>query len=369
MIRLAYLGVLIIAGLLAYGAFALIRGAETPAEIAITTTEEDLPVLEPEADSRFYFLADQDLDTGQLALVLYRAGPDGNSVVVTDPDALKAAQSIAYVNTDATAGEAAGSIVLGVLGVPVEERIAALFRDDELILEVRCGSTTCGPHAIDEDIDFAGLLDASRPLPQIEESYDNYDAYLDALAFIKTTPEFALLDLQPSLDQTYPVAQQTPTGLAALPTIYRFADDPLDIDAHSSELSALISEALPEGVSLSNLTIEEHPPAIVVDRDNRRPATRGGAEIPFDQVRFYTPKFDITGAAALPEDLLETLTEETLQRVDWDDAAAEFIASLGFPCPDCYTIQIKGDVFNRAVVYHGRPEYYYLTFYDLRDAP
>ena len=110
--------------------------------------------------------------------------------------------------------------------------------------------------------------------------------------------------------------RDVPYATVVLPTIYRSADQPLDVETHTAVLSAMIQDALPEGVELSRLSIREHDPAIVVDVENRRPATRGGAEIPFSAVSFYTPQFNITGASSLPEDLLETLTEDTLLRID-----------------------------------------------------
>ena len=174
MIRLAFLGVFLLAGALAFGAFSLMRNSGGPAPIAVAVeaaepVPEVIPVEKPPEDERFYFLADQDLDVGQLALVLYRADASGNSVVVTDVDALKAAQETAYVNVKATGVELAGSTLLTVMGVPPEQRIAALFRGDEMVLELRCGSTTCDDFTASEDSDFADLVGASQPLTRIHE--------------------------------------------------------------------------------------------------------------------------------------------------------------------------------------------------------
>ncbi|AKS45573.1 hypothetical protein SAMN05444287_0669 [Octadecabacter temperatus] len=376
MIRLAFLLVTLVGGLIAFGAFYLVRGSGTQttgttAAVAEQPIEAPTPAPEPEPDTsaRLYFLADQYLDTGEIALVLDRAGPNGTSVVITDPAAIKNAQDLAFVNTETTGGEVAGAIVLGAMGVPLEQRIAALFRDDELVLEVTCGSTTCGDFASAEDADFAGLLDAAEPLVPIEEYYDTYATYLEALAFIANEPDYALLGLKANRDQAHPVPQAIPEAIVTLPTIHQSTSQPLDTETHAALLSALVQGALPEGVTISSINIEDHGAAILVDADNGLPATRAGAEIPFPDVLFYTPHINLTGASSLPDDLLETLTSETLSRVEWDDASKAFIQDLGLTCTDCYNFQIKGDVYDEATVIHSVPERYDLTFYDLRDAP
>ena len=368
MIRLAFFVVVLVAGILAFGAFSLVRSFGTPQmPQASAPVETPVPVenTTQAEDARHYFLVDQDLSDGDVALVLYRAGNDGETVVVTDIDALRAAQDLAYVNTRTTGAE----LVLGIMGVPPKQRIAALFRNDEMVLEVRCGSTTCGDFASPDDIEFAGLLGAALPLIPLQETHDTYDGYLDTLTFIQQNSGFALLGRAPGRDETHPVAQQIASGIVALPTIYRSADQPLDVQTHTALLRALIEDAMPDGVTLGALTIHTHDPAIVVDADNRRPATRAGAEIPFPDIAFYTPQFEINGAATLPEDLLESLTENTLLRVDWDDVADRFIQGIGFECADCYDVQIKGDSYNRATVIHSVPERYIIDFYDLRDTP
>lgn len=377
MIRLAFLGVLALAGLLAFAGYSLVRNTggtsvddTTAAQAAPQATVEAVPDAEPEPTTTpIYFLADQDLDTGALVLVLGHAGEGGGSVIVTDVSALKAAQDSAHINADPTDGEIIGSIALGMLGLAPEQRLAALFRDDELVLEVRCGSTTCGPNAADEDVDYAGLIAASRPFERAEETFDSYDAYLNALSFIASDPDYALLGLKPSSGGTHPVPRDTPTATIALPTIYRSAEQPLNVDTHTALLSALVSDALPDGITLTGLTMTAHGPAIVTDADNGLPATRGGAEIPFPDVLFYTPEFTISGASDLPDDVMQSLTEDTTLRIDWDAAQDGFLTGLGLTCSDCFILRIKGDTYDAATVVSRDPERYQIAFYDLRDTP
>jgi len=288
---------------------------------------------------------------------------------VTDRAALKAAQNSAFINTSSSDGDLTRAFELGISGAPSQQRIAALYRDDELIMDLRCLSDTCAADLTDEDVDYAGLLDVSRPLERVEEHYDNYEDYLSALSFIASDSNFALLGLTPSSDTAHPVPQDTPTATIALPTIYSNAAQPLDAGTHSALLTALITEALPSGVTLTNLTITDHGPSIVVDADNGLPATRGGAEIAFPDVLFYTPAFTISGASDLPDDVMQSLTRDTTQRVAWDATAEGFLRGLGLTCSDCHLLRIKGDSFDDATVITRDPELYSIAFYDLRDTP
>lgn len=374
MIRLASLAVILIAGAIAFAGFSVVKSSgtggvtnqDTPTAPAQTGQEPDAV---PDQDTRLYFLADTDLATGNIALVLYDAGPNGTDLVVTDADAIRAAQNDAWVNTETTGGEAIGKIVLAMMGVPPEQRIASLYRDDALVFHVTCGSTTCGGFASSENIEYAGLLDAAMPLIRVEEQFDDYTAYLDALAFIAAEPDFALFGLGPNRDETHPVPQMTPRVTVSLPTISQPADRPLNPDTHAALLSAIVTDALPAGAALENVTITPRGNAILVDADNGRAATRGGAEIPFPDVLFYRVSATISGVDDLTTGTLDTLTETTLQRVDFEDAASAFIAGLGLACADCFDVQIKGTAYDRATVTLREPERYYLDYYDLRDPP
>ncbi|WP_375281031.1 hypothetical protein [Pseudooctadecabacter sp.] len=374
MIRLASLGVLLAAGVLAYLGFALMRGSggdpsETPADVAEATAPPAPQAQSASQAARLYFLQDQDLTTGELALILHGAGPQGEDLIVTDTAALQAAQADASVTSESTTGQVFGAIVLAVMGVPPEQMIASLYRNDSLVLHVTCASTTCGDFAEDGHVDLAGLDAVADPLIRIDDSYDDYTSYLDALTAIAADPDFALLGLRPNRDETHPVAQSTPKASMALPTIVRPADQPLDVNTHTALLSALLQDTLPEGISVDAVTIRDLGPPVVVDADNGRPATAGGQPILFPAVRFYTPYVAISGASDLPDQTLEALTEQTLLRVDYASDAKAFIASLGVPCPDCFDIEARGDTYAAATVIHRQPETYPLSYYDLREAP
>lgn len=370
MIRLAFLGVLLAAGLLAYLGFAVMRGSGTD-EAQATADLSDAPAPEPATDdgSRLYFLQDQDLTTGDLALVLHRAGPNGEDLIVTDPAALQQARADAYITIQSTGGQTLGAQVLAVMGVPPEQTIASLYRDDTLVFHVTCGSTTCGPAAQDGSVNLAGLAAVADPLVRIDDQYDDYNAYLDALSALAADPDFALLGLQPSLVDTHPVAQMTPKASLALPSIIRRADQPLDVNTHTALLTALLQDVLPDGSSVDAVTLRDLGAPVVVDADNGRPATAGGQPIIYPDVQFYTPYVAISGVSDLPDASLEALTEQTLLRVDFEDDGAAFIASLGIPCPDCFGIQARGDTYDVATVIHRQPEVYRLSYYDLREAP
>ncbi len=367
MIRLASVAVLLVAGLLAVGGFLLVRsGGPVPQGDAAV---EEVPAPVAEEDTRVFFLADQDLETGLLTLVLHDAGENDADLVVTDQAAIRAARDTAYYNTKTTGGQSFGALALAVMGVPPQQRIVSLYRDDTLVFHLTCGSTTCGPFAQNTDRDLAGLLDVAQPLVRIEESFDNYSAYLDALAFVAAEPDFALLGLGPALDMDHPVPQQTPSLILGLPTISRLAEAPLDVDLHAPLLEALVQEVLPPGAEVTEVVIRELGNAVVLDADNNRPATRGGAEIPFPGALFYNPRVTIQGTATLPAETLQELTEITLLEADWQDGATAFITGLGLDCSDCFTVQLKAELRPDARVISFNPEFYFLSYYDLRDAP
>jgi len=397
MIRAAFLGVALVAGLIAYMAFALVRGqgGERPAEAAITALQPadnaanpatglapDMPPATPaEPAAGLYFLRNLDLGTGSLALILYGAGSDATAqgsragektdLVVTDPSALRAAQTAAHfaVLPDHPA------LALSQTAAHDAQVVAALYRDDTLVTQVVCtasstGSTTGSSCAeAFERFTDAGLLAAADPLVRIDDQFDSYDAYLDTLAAIANDANFAVLDLRPEGGGTHPVAQSVPTASMALPTIVRTSDLPLNRDTHGALLLAILRDTIPEGITVDAITIQELGSPIVVDADNGRPATAGGVPISFPALQYYTPYVALSGAADVPDDTLDALTGQTLLRADFDDAAARFIASLGLPCADCFRIAPVGDTFDAATVIHRQPELYPLAYYDLREAP
>lgn len=361
MIRLAFVAVLAVAGLLAFMGFSLVRntgdapqaeGAQTPPPADEVLAEEAAPL-----PTQAPFLQDIDLASGMLALVLYRAGPDATDLVIIDQAALQAAQGMATLTTDAGTSDQAAT--------PRDQRIAALYRDDTLVTVFTCPATGCPSLADPDSANLAGLLDAAQPLPLLEDIYDDYTQYLDALAFIAADPNFALLDRAAA----HPLPQQTPTATLILPTISRSADNLLDLDTHAALLKALLADSLPQGVSVQTLTITPMGNPIVVDADNGRPATRGGAEFPYTPAVLYHVEVQIAGAADLDADTLAAMTDQTRMQIDWQENGAEYIASLGLECTDCFEVRAKGETYDSATVTDITPETYSLIYYDLREAP
>lgn len=368
MIRAAFLGVLVLAGLLAYGGFALVKSGGSGVDIVDTAPDVETP-SDPETATRQYFLADQDLGGDDISLILYGAGPSSEDMVVTDAQAIRAAKDLAWILADPTLGEVAGSVVVAMMGVSPQQRIATLYRGEDFAFHVTCGSMTCGDFAGGDTLDYAGLLDVAKPLIRVEDTFDDYTDYLDALSAIAADPDFALLGLLPATDQTHPVAQTEPRLTLALPTIYKSAAEPLDTESYSAQVSAVIAQSLPDGATVASVTVTDMGNAILVDADNSRPALQGGAEIVFPDVQFYSQTAQISGVADLSDDSLDAITTATLQRIDWDDPAATFIQSLGLECADCFEVQVKGDTYDAARVILRIPESYYIPYYDLRDPP
>lgn len=353
MIRLAFLAVLFVAGLLAFGGFSLMRNTgptpvtDAPVPVPAPLADDTAPVAE---EARIYPLRDLDLTSGALAFVLH--GVEGGSVVVTDAAALQAAAPDL-------------SFAASALGASDTHFIAELYRDDVRVGAWPCPVDGCAPLTDPDTADLADITDIAQPLALIEEVLGDYTAYLDALTFVQSDPNFALLDLA----DAHPLDQQTPTATLALPTISRAADAPLDAETHAALLTALLTDALPDGVTVQDITVTPQGNPIVVDNDNGRPATRGGAEIPFEGVQLYDVTADLSGTGFLPSETLDALTEQTRLTVDWEEGAAAFIAALGLACTDCYAVRSKTDTVTQVEIVDSTPETYVLRYYDLREAP
>ncbi|SLN21323.1 hypothetical protein [Pseudooctadecabacter jejudonensis] len=340
MIRLAFLGVVLGAGLLAYLGFAVMRSsgdAPAPTAESAPTPEITEAADQPSAAPRRVFLQGEDLSNGMLVLVLHGAGTGGADLVVTDRDALMAAQDSAWVTEGDTP-------------------IATLYRDDATALTVTGDA---------ENADLSTLTAAADPLIQIDDVYDDYTAYLDALTAIAADPDFALLGHA----DVHPAPQQTPSATLVLPTITRPATQSLNVETHTALVSALVSDALPAGTTLKALTITPLGAPIVIDADNGRAATAGGAEIPFPEVQVYSVTATLSGTSDLSDETLQSLTDQTTLTIDYTDEARAFIARLGLPCADCFAIAPKGDTYTEATITTRQAEAYPLSYYDLREAP
>ncbi|MBT8412360.1 MAG: hypothetical protein KJP02_11265, partial [Octadecabacter sp.] len=167
MIKTAYLAVLLTAGLLAFGLFALVRGTggdmdgdtvSVPADTATPAPQAAVPVAEPQT---FHFLAELSqsgitLDDGLFTLALFGASADGAQLVVRDAAALAAAQADAVVTY--TAGSLSLSQPPPQQGAPAKSTFAQAYRDDRLVATVTCPDIPCTDLLASGAADYAGLL-------------------------------------------------------------------------------------------------------------------------------------------------------------------------------------------------------------------
>ncbi|MGJ8610192.1 MAG: hypothetical protein ACSHWY_03800 [Octadecabacter sp.] len=368
MIKISFLLVAMLGGLIAFGAFHLVRGSEADlVEIAEPTVENPTPELSPTPIvEKLFFLRGIDLEQGEIALVLFNVGDD--TLIVRDQAALKAAQNTAYVNTTTTNGAAAGSLLLAIMGVPPEETVAQVYRDDKVIATVSCPTTACGSFADSPDIDYAGLLDAAQPIIRVSDHFDSYATYTSTIAAIETDPNFMLLHARPS--ERFP----TPRAIASMeinfPTVIAPASSVFDKTAHEILISTALSSALPTGASITSINITDLGTGVVADNDSMTPILAGGAPIPYPDMRYFAVSAKVTGASILSSDALDSLSNQT--RSQYDDTAdfAQFIRDrLQNDCDDCFSVSVDGGLRDMARMASSNPESYYLDYFDLRDTP
>lgn len=370
MIRLAFLGVFLLAGLLAFGAFFLARGSVNDDVVAIEASVP--PVVETpqeeDVDTRLYFLRDLDLLAGPLTVVLRDAITGNGDMVVRDKTAILTAKPTAYINTAPTGGEVAGLVVLAMMGVPPENTVIEIFRGDTLIAAVQCASTTCGDFASDMDIDLGPLLTAAQPLIREQSFADNYDDYLTDLSAINQSPDYMFLDLRP--ENAAPQTRQIARMELYLPTLVTPAGDTVDANVLSALARSVVDPVLPDGASINGVTFSSSGQGIVADMDSGTPSLAGGAEILFPDVEFTNIRISIEGASALSDAALQTLTDQPLAQTDYTDSFAAFVRDrLQSSCEDCFRVKMRGDHYDAATVTLSEPEGYRLDYYDLRDPP
>lgn len=368
MIRLACLLVGLLGGLIAFGAFFLVRGSEADlVEIAEPTVENPTPELSPTPIvEKLYFLRGIDLEQGEIALVLFNVGQE--TLIVRDSAALKAAHDTAYVNTTTTDGAEAGSLFLSIMGVPPEETVAQVYRDDKVIATVSCPTTACGSFADSTDIDYAGLLDAAQPIQRVSDQFESYATYTSTIAAIESDPNFMLLHARPS--GRFPIPPLTPTMDIDFPTVITSASSPLDQTAQQIVVSTALSSVLPEGATVTEIDITDLGSGVVADSDSRTPILAGGVPIPYPNTRYFAVSARITGASMLDSDALDELSSQTLSRYDYAADFAQFTRErLQNDCGDCFSVIIDGDFRDTARVVSSSPEAYYLDYFDLRDTP
>lgn len=370
MIRLAFVAVLALAGLLAFGGFLLVRGSDGDVS-PITMTTPDAPAPQapdaPQVD-KLHYLRDIAFDQGEITVVLFGAGPDGGKVIVRDQAALLAAKDDVYVNTETTGGQAAGSFVLALMGASPSETLVQIYRDDALIAAVNCTNTACGSFADTPDINHGDLPDHAVPYQLINDTFDDHPTYLDTITAVADDPNFMLLDRRPS--EGFPTPARTPYVVVELPTVIESADTLFDTAAHETRVRDAMARVLPDGATLVSINITDMGRAVLADKDNNQPVTAGGQPIPFTGAQFFTVRARIDGVNGLSTADYDTLTQGTLRDFDVDDLFAAFVTErLQTSCVDCYFLKVDGDFTDTARAYDARGETYSLDYYDLREAP
>lgn len=365
MIRIAFLGVLAIAGLLAFGAFFLARGTQAVVVEQAETAAPPTAAATPEVD-RLFFLGGIDFDQGDITLMLFGTG-DG-PVIVRDQTVLRAAADKAYVNTKTTNGQAAGSFALALLGAPPTETFAQIYRNDRLIASVSCTNTACGSFADRPDINYAGLLDHAVPFTRIRDEFNDYDAYLATIADVDATTDFEMLDMRPSED--FPAARRATYMILALPSVVVPAQDPLDLAAHEARVRDALAPHLSDGMTVDWVRIGPAVNAALADMDNNQVVPVNGQSVPFPDANFHTVRARINGTLSLPTSAYDAITGATLRQFDVDAGFAEFVTgTLPTTCVDCYFLKVDGEFDTQTRLHDWRSEFYMLDYYDLRDAP
>lgn len=374
MIRLAYIGVFLLAGLLAYGAFALVRGSGgNTVQIAQQPLPKATPAVapapvEPEIE-KLFFLRDIDLDLGEITVILNRAGPDASTLIIRDQDVLRAAQDAAFVNTMATTISDVEPFVMSVNGGGSNsEKIAQVFRDDVLIATLNCASDICDGDQNDRDVNYANLIDASVPFQILSDHFDTYEDYISTIEAIIRDPNYMLLDRRPN--EGFPQDRQIPTLTIELPNVIIAADELFDQTAYETLLRDTLTPLLAEDAAIGYVLVEDQSFAVLGDKDDNQPALLNGQPVPFPSAKFYTVRVQITGLTSVPPATYDALTERTAQRWDVDDAFETFVTStLNTTCVDCYFLKVQGGFIDHARALGWQGESYSLDYYDLREAP
>ncbi len=139
-------------------------------------------------------------DGNGYALILHPMATGGDLRVVTDPDALRAAQGKAFYTDDP--GEQTKVLLLSILflsppGMPPDSQFAAVVQNKEVVEHFRCHPAFCNqsyetdsPHARD----LAGLLEASHPVERTTDSFHNPDTARAAHFRALSDPEIVQID-------------------------------------------------------------------------------------------------------------------------------------------------------------------------------
>lgn len=368
MIRLAFLLVTLVGGLIAFGAFYLVRGdGKAPVETEVAQAEA--PQIEPEPEDEataepFYFLQGIDFESGTVTLVLNDALTNQGPLVVMDQSALAAAQDLAFVNGTTDDG---GAVELLATTEPFQNAFATIYRKDTLIATLTCTTAPCGRFAADT-IDLGPLTDMAQPLTRAQSYFDSYDEYLVSFEAINATTDYMFLDLRP--EGPFPAEPQIARMELALPTLISAAGSTFDPNVASALARTIVEPLLPDGAQISEVVFVTTGQGLVADGDRGTPVLAGGAPIPFPDVQFTSATVHIEGAATLSNAALDDLSGQPLQRTDYQDAFEAFVSErLQSSCADCFNVKMNGDFFDDATIIASEPESYRLDYYDLREAP
>ena len=368
MIRIAFLLVTLLGGLIAFGAFYLVRGDDsTPAPTEVAQTEAPQVAPEPEAEAApdpLFFLQGIDLGDGNVTLVLNDELTNQGRLVVTDRSALAAAQATAFVTVSTEEG---GTVELIEAGAPPQYAFAKIYRDDILVATLTCTTTLCGGFT-PEHMDISTLLDVAQPLTSAQSSFDAYDDYLASFEAVNATTHYMFLDLRPA--DPFPLEKQTARMELALPTLVTPANAAFDPNVASALARTIVEPLLPDGAQISEVVFTATGEGLVADGDSGTPVLAGGAPIPFPAVKFTDVTVSIQGVSTLSSAALDSLSGQPLQRTDYQDAFETFVTQrLQSSCADCFTVKMNGDFYDDATIIASEPESYQLDYYDLREAP
>ena len=368
MIRLAFILVTLLGGLIAFGAFYLVRGdGSTQAAVEITQPEaprEEAATVAEVASEKIFFLQGIALETGDVSLVLYDQLTGQGDLVVTDQEALAAAKATAFVTASTDDG---GTVELITAGAPPQYAFAKIYSDDSWIATLTCTTSQCGNFA-PHNVDLSSLIDAAQPLATAQSYFDTYDEYLASFDAINATTEYMFLGTRP--DGPFPIEQQVARMELALPTIISPADMTFDPDVTSAIARTIVEPLLPDGAQISEIVFTNAGEGFAADRDSGTPVLAGGAPIIFPVVKFTGVTVAVEGTASLNAAALNSLSEQPLQRADYQDAFDEFVSQrLLSSCADCFTLKMNGDYYDEATIIASESENYHLDYYDLREAP
>lgn len=370
MIRTAFVLVLALGALLSLGLFWVVRGTE-PDVTQITATTgaqtQPTPPVTPQVD-QLHYLRDVDFDQGDITVMFHRAGPARGDLIVRDQEALRTSAQDVYINTNATTGQTAGSVFLTLMGAPPSETVIEVYRRDSLIAAVRCTNTACGSFANNIDVHNAGLLELAVPHTRVDDSFDDYETYLETILAISEDPNFMMLDRRPTSD--FPAERIRPFVTLGLPTVVVPDGTAFDRAAHEDRIRTALAPVLDPQIEVRSIRVEPLPPAVIADKDNNQPVTAGGVPIQFPHAQFYDVRVGLSGTHSFAPTLMDHLKDATLLDFDVDSLFAEFVtARLQTTCVDCYFLKIDGPFRRSVTELSSRRERYYLSYYDLREAP